>query len=147
MSLLKWLIETAGCPWDALACAREAIEFDFCRSLVYIYEQIGGFSGEQLTELLQHAGAERRIFYSVPPECCEWLRNQGAEWPNPLGYVNEETNTYVSWEGYELAWALKQGCTSQLMQDVIEVASQDRGDDSDQTFEETDTDADEIADW
>jgi hypothetical protein len=64
-----------------------------------------------------------------------------------VGHVNEETNTYVSWEGYELAWALEQGCTSQLIQDVIEVASQDRGDDSDQTFEETDTDADEIADW
>jgi hypothetical protein len=87
-----------GCPWFADDVRRNAAQKGSIAVLQYIQQQGLLATAAQLTDVLQIAGAYTRL------EAVQWLRAQGAHWPNTLRY-----NTKC-WSGDVLAWARLQGC-------------------------------------
>eukprot|EP00953_Heterococcus_sp_UTEX-ZZ885_P025495 13868-Heterococcus_DN1.PRE.1 len=62
-----------------------------------------------LTEALNCAGASGHL------QTAQWLRQLGAQWPNPLSFDFHETVGH--WSGEVLAWARAEGCTSSVADD------------------------------
>ena len=93
--VLRWLHETAHCPWDAELFAHAAAALGLQDCLAYIHERGGPFSAAQLKEQLDGAGRNRRL------SSAEWLKSQqGAAWPDGM---------QTSWPSDMLLWAMRQG--------------------------------------
>jgi hypothetical protein len=99
LSTLLWLRDN-GCPWDASDVCLGAASSGSVDVMAYMQQQGELVSAELLTEMLQVAGADRRL------AAVQWLRAQGAEWPAEL------RNGRKPWTGVTLSWARAQGCTS-----------------------------------
>jgi hypothetical protein len=124
-AMCEWL-HSEGSPWDDAACyvAARGAHLDTLRwlhqhgspchaGLVYAaaaggsidvmaYLQADGFvdAAWKLKHMLRYAGGCNKL------AACQWLRQQGAEWPEVLAYQGK------SWSGDVLAWARAEGCTT-----------------------------------
>ena len=101
LDMLRWFREH-GCPWDTDELAHQAAECDSVALMEYLQQQGVVFNAEQLSELLNAAGARGNL------TAAKWLRGQGAEWPAVLSDI------MFKWYGDTLAWARAEGCTSPL---------------------------------
>jgi hypothetical protein len=102
---LRWLHEQ-GCPWYEEFTAEKAAEGGSIEVILYMRQAGVEFTGEQLTVMLNIAGAYNKL------EAAQWLRQQGAEWPPMLMYKRYSTGTGLQWQGDALAWAREEGCTA-----------------------------------
>jgi hypothetical protein len=96
---LRWLHEH-GCPWIPNGVYLSAAKGGSIDALSYLQQQGIEFTAERLTAMLLRAGAYSKL------AAAQWLRQQGAEWPDVLNVDNAE------WSGEVLAWARAAGCTS-----------------------------------
>ena len=117
LALVRWLHETAHCPWDVMQLAKAAVESEITSNLQvldYMKEQGVVWSAHQLTTLLQYAGTRIQGVPSV-----EWLRNEGAAWPDVLAWVygqwdnldDDEHQFDCCWTPEAVEWARAQGAS------------------------------------
>jgi hypothetical protein len=106
---LKWLRQH-GCPCDHVTTTLFAALGGSVAVLAYMLEQPeqqqldAAFHTALLREMLAVAGANQQL------AAAQWLRAQGAAWPDVLRYnVNGEQQ---QWRGAVLEWARAEGCTS-----------------------------------
>jgi hypothetical protein len=66
----------------------------------YLLNEAALATPEILQEMLNAAGAWEHL------EAAQWLKQQGAEWPDVLQHGVRE------WTGARLVWARQQGCTA-----------------------------------
>jgi hypothetical protein len=90
-----------GCPWDEDQVRRRAARRGSVAILEYIQQQGLLTTTAQLTEMLNIAGVARNNQAAV-----QWLREQGAQWPETLKYRS------ARWRRATIAWAREQGCTA-----------------------------------
>ena len=120
LALVRWLHETAHCPWDVMQLARAAVESEITsnlRVLDYMKEQGVVWSAHQLTTLLQYAGTRIQGGPSV-----KWLRNEGAAWPDILAWNSaqwgdlddHEFHLTYFWTDEAVEWARAQGMHSNV---------------------------------
>jgi hypothetical protein len=106
-SILQWLCEH-GCPWDYTLWA-SAAQGGSIDVIAYLQQQqqqqvtptAATHTAELQTMLLRIAGAYSKL------AVVKWLRQQGAEWPTLLHWLQP-------WSGDALAWARAEGCTSPI---------------------------------
>jgi hypothetical protein len=107
-STLQWL-HTSGCPYDATVACEQAATCGHTDTVEFILQLHGtalsDLPASQLTGLLNAAGAYNKV------AAAQWLRQQGAEWPEQLVYTNKYVWTKV-WTDEALRWARAEGCTS-----------------------------------
>jgi hypothetical protein len=115
LDTLMWLCEQ-GCSmmYDPEAMLHAAAKGGCTAVMEYVLQQ--GVVSEyvlqkgvvsdsaHLTDMLQAAGAYKRL------AAAQWLRQQGAEWPDSLTYYWR--GRCKRWKGEVLAWARAQGCTA-----------------------------------
>jgi hypothetical protein len=94
---LRWLHEN-GCPWNAAHTCEAAAAGGSIDVIEYVVQQGIVFTPELLTVMLNAAGNKLAA--------AQWLRQQGAEWPDLLYYLISR------WSGETLEWARAEGCTS-----------------------------------
>ena len=161
---IKWLHETAHCPWIPFHIACEALA-PYARVRVeplvllnYLEQQGISFSAEQLTELLARTGLqpfERQVGFEHthdPIPSARWLRDHGALWPDEQGYRRPGANRTHPWCDRMVNWAASQGCTSAAVavaedslgyfeeSDVLPTDHDDDDDDDDDENDEHDGD-------
>jgi hypothetical protein len=105
---LRWLREN-GCPWEAEVAFFDVSRYGYTSILSYFIEQGEVIEPGTLTEALNCAGASGHL------QTAQWLRQLGAQWPNPLSFDFHETVGH--WSGEVLAWARAEGCTSSVADD------------------------------
>jgi hypothetical protein len=97
---LRWLHEH-GCPWDTESVCVLAAESGSLDVMMYLQQEGLMDSPEVLTRMLNRAGEYNHL------AAAQWLRQQGAEWPDEFGNP---------WTGYwfeeVLDWARAVGRTS-----------------------------------
>jgi hypothetical protein len=96
---LRWLHEH-GCPWNAVHTCEAAAAGGFIDVMQYLLQHDIAYTPALLTLMLNAAGACNKL------AAAQWLRQQGAEWPDVLYYLISR------WSGETLAWARAKGCTS-----------------------------------
>jgi hypothetical protein len=96
---LRWLHEH-GCPWDAYEVCAAAAAGGSVDVMLYLQQE--GIMSElgMLSYMLNAAGARNHL------AAAQWLRQQGAEWPERLNDDGTE------WSGDTLEWARAEGCTA-----------------------------------
>jgi hypothetical protein len=106
---LKWLREH-GCPCIDAPVRTAAAHGGSVDVMAYMLEEP---EQQQLTaavrtvllkEMLAVAGANQQL------AAAQWLRAQGADWPDVLQYTFDDEPQ--QWSGAVLAWARAEGCTS-----------------------------------
>jgi hypothetical protein len=101
---LRWLHEQ-GCPWIAAEVCTEAAEGRHVEVMRYLLHELALPTPELLQVMLNAAGAWEHL------EAAQWLRQQGADWPDVLKYEG------IPWSATCLAWARQQGCTAPAAHD------------------------------
>jgi hypothetical protein len=94
---LRWLHQH-GCPWvvdDVWDAAAKSGSVDV---MLYLQRQGSSVTAELLTQLLNITAVGNKL------AAAQWLRQQGAEWPDSL----------YCWSQDVLTWARFEGCTSPL---------------------------------
>jgi hypothetical protein len=76
---LVWLHEH-GCPWDTTSIHIAAARSGSVAAMQYLLQQGVVTRTAQLTKMLQIVGAHSKL------ETAQWLRQQGAEWPDVLSW-------------------------------------------------------------
>ena len=106
--LIRWLYETAHLQWDAMQLARHAVERGHLELLAYLKQQGVVWSPHQLTTLLQ-CGGTAACYQGM--NCLQWLRDEGAAWPDALGWHGEDLESVriYRWSDAAVAWAMVQG--------------------------------------
>jgi hypothetical protein len=137
LAAVEWLSQCAGCPMprgaqcyhfaaahghtDILLWLREhSIECDtakLCvsaaqsgcmRPIEYALElhaaERSDAPPQLLTDMLQAAGAHQQLAVA------QWLRQQGADWPSLLVYLNGFDGIVLGWRGAVREWARAAGC-------------------------------------
>lgn len=104
LDILEWMHE-AGCPWDGdLSMCRAAAKSGDIGTIAYtLQHSVGEVSqAELLQSTLNQAGCSKKF------EAAQWLRAQGAEWPDHLtSAIKNEC-----WPSDMIAWAKSEGYTS-----------------------------------
>ena len=108
IDLLKWL-HTAGCPWDVLVVAVNAIRSmsgHYKLILPWLFSIVDDWPQDDKNELLFEAGCVHNS------AALELMLLKGAEWPS--SYVGEqvvmrERNVRACWHYKAVAWALSKG--------------------------------------
>jgi hypothetical protein len=111
--ILHWL-QSSGCPCNIISACEKAVLRGHISTVELILQLQGAaLSVPQLTRLLNVAGAFNQL------AAAQWLRQQGAEWPDLLQYRYEAlhapgfvSSAATSWRNETLAWARAEGCTS-----------------------------------
>jgi hypothetical protein len=96
---LRWLLEQ-GCPWvtgDVCINAAQGAHIDIMHNLLL---ERALETPELLRNMLAAAGTSGSL------AAAQWLRQQGADWPNVLQHSD------IGWKDNCLAWARQQGCTA-----------------------------------
>jgi hypothetical protein len=101
---LRWLREH-GCPWYKGRMPLVAAESGSVDMMLYLREEGIVFSADMLREMLKTAGACNKL------AAAQWLRQQGASWPEVLRARTRVKND-VAWSGDVLLWARAEGCIS-----------------------------------
>eukprot|EP00953_Heterococcus_sp_UTEX-ZZ885_P002547 1886-Heterococcus_DN1.PRE.2 len=96
---LRWLHEH-GCPWIPNGVYLSAAKGGSISALSYLQQEGIEYTAERLTAMLLRAGAHSKL------AAAQWLRQQGAAWPDLLNVDN------VEWSGDVLDWARAEGCTA-----------------------------------
>jgi hypothetical protein len=100
LELFQWAAEH-DYPGEAHTVCSEVAKRGSVPVLIYL-QQKGLITAENLTHLMNVAGAYNRL------AAVKWLRQQGAEWPDVLLYINEV------WSCSTLEYARDEGCISLL---------------------------------
>jgi hypothetical protein len=95
---LHWLLQQ-GCPMNADLCCTTAAGSGSIDVMRYLLEA-GHATGARLQSMLNMAGVFGQL------AAAQWLRQQGAEWPDVLSFLG------MPWSEAVLAWARAEGCTS-----------------------------------
>jgi hypothetical protein len=105
LDTLMWLC-AQGCSmmYNPEAMLHAAAKGGSIEVMEYILQQGVVSESTHLTDMLQAAGAYKRL------AAAQWLRQQGAEWPDSLTYYWR--GRCKRWKGEVLAWARAQGCTA-----------------------------------
>jgi hypothetical protein len=108
LDTLQWLREH-GCPCDNVLVCIAAAHGGSVGVMAYMLEQqqqlVGGaVNTVLLTLMLRAAGANEQLV------AAQWLRQQGAEWPDVLQHRYDFE--LRRWSGAVLEWARAEGCTS-----------------------------------
>ena len=106
LELIRWLHEPAHCPWDIMTLARRATVSQNLEVLVYVKQQGMVWSPGQLTTLLQYGGTAPGYHGSLS---LQWLRDEGAAWPQVLGWLDEDWGYTTIWSDTAVEWARAQG--------------------------------------
>jgi hypothetical protein len=110
LELFKWADEN-GCPGDANAVCTAVAAGGSVPVLTYLQQR--GFIQhtyiDWMTHLLNVAGAHNRL------AAVQWFRQQGAEWPDVLQYMNVYRSCST------LAYARYEGCTSPAAPAIAEM--------------------------
>jgi hypothetical protein len=96
---LRWLHEQ-GCPWHVQTVRLSAAKSGEIPVIMYMVGVEPAASAAQLTEMLNAAGSREHL------TAAQWLRQQGAEWPEQLIFNGHD------WTSDVLQWARDEGCTS-----------------------------------
>jgi Ankyrin repeats (many copies) len=96
---LRWLLEQ-GCPWEAADVSVLAAKSGLIEVMRYLLNELALATPALLQDMLNAAGAHEQL------AATQWLRQQGAEWPDVLRYGD------TAWSDTCLAWARQQGCTA-----------------------------------
>jgi hypothetical protein len=78
----------------------DAAEGGHIDAMQYLVLELALATPELLQEMLRAAGSWNRLV------AAQWLRQQGAEWPDVLQYEG------IYWSAACLVWARRQGCTA-----------------------------------
>jgi hypothetical protein len=107
LDTVAWLREQ-GCPYNHYKTMLAAAEGGSVSILTYLQQHNVGAALEQaqLTRVLNAAGASSQL------AAVQWLRAQGAEWPNILEFQLRGSQRCKEWQGSTLTWARSEGCTS-----------------------------------
>jgi hypothetical protein len=102
VDMLRFLRDS-GCPWLAAKILSAAVEAraNNAAMLQYLWDQGVQADAAQLTELLDFAGVSGML------ESAQWLRQQGALWPEVL-----QASPNGIWHNAMIAWARAEGCTA-----------------------------------
>jgi hypothetical protein len=108
---LRWLL-AQGCPYKVSSISRGAASSGSIGVLTCVLE-LGAviITAPVMTSMLNTASAFGHI------EAAEWLREQGAVWPEVLvdehaSYASPERVQRRQWSGAVLQWARQEGCVS-----------------------------------
>jgi hypothetical protein len=96
---LRWLVDN-GCAWHAMYMPVAAAQGGSIEIMQYLQQQGTVYTADLLTGMLNIAGVHNKL------AAAQWLREQGAEWPAKLQYVE------TVWPADMIAWARAQGCTA-----------------------------------
>jgi hypothetical protein len=113
LDTLVWLCEQ-GCLYQHWSVMRYAAEGGSVSALAYIHQRptehdVGSAEyASRMSRLLNVAGTNKQL------AAAQWLRAQGAAWPEFLKYQYQSKRGLRYWEGATLAWARSEGCTSPL---------------------------------
>jgi hypothetical protein len=100
LNTLVWFFEH-GCPWEADTLIPAAARGGSIAVMEFLQQQGVVTTVAQRTTMLQITGAHNHL------QAAQWLRQQGAEWPDTLWYC-------FDWPEDIVAWARAEGCTSPL---------------------------------
>ena len=104
LASLRYLVEEAGCPWDAAAVRKPAVSFDNPEVLQWAIDaDAAAWTTAQLSELLAVAGQNDKL------RAAEWLCAAGAERPTSFLYIHPYTMNAV-WPLRAMQWARADGC-------------------------------------
>jgi hypothetical protein len=105
LDTLQCLLEH-GCPYTARALWAVAADMGHISVMTYLQQHGILFPVASLGQLLFIAGTSNQL------AAAQWLRAQGAEWPDVLSL--EVEGELKQWEGAVLEWARAAGCTAPL---------------------------------
>jgi hypothetical protein len=104
LAVLRYLVEEAGCPWDATKVRKAALAFDSAEMLEWASNADDAiWTTTQLSELLVVACEGNKLCAAV------WLRAAGAEWPSSF-LCRDPYYDWTVWPIQAMKWARANGC-------------------------------------
>jgi hypothetical protein len=105
LDTLRFLVEEAGCSWDAYRVRGAAVYADSAEILQWASStDSAAWDTAVLSRLLQTAGQEGKLRAAV------WLRAAGAEWPVGFFYNELGAGGLGVWQARTMRWARANGC-------------------------------------
>jgi hypothetical protein len=109
---IRYLHETLEFPWDEARLTEAALYApDGYEVLQYMKTQGVTYKKQQLDDLLELWGVNNESIQHH--SCGAWLLQQGADWPEVLGFINT-SGKRVEWLHHNVKWARSQRCDKQV---------------------------------
>jgi hypothetical protein len=105
LAALRFLVEEAGCPWNAIALRRAAVAADSAEVLQWVSSASRAVcTTAHLSDLLAAACRTEKL------RAAAWLQAAGAEWPASILPLGPAHARFAVWPLRTMQWALSNGC-------------------------------------